>query len=207
MKTWILAALLLQNSLAWAQSPASPPSPAEEAQGATDEPGGMEPGASLSGEPSDQDLGKLPSEEGAGLLPSPGMRDVNTDNDSSFREVAKDLRCPTCTGLSILESDASFSVQIKDQVKEQMQLGKSKDEILSYFVERYGPWILREPPKKGFNLLAWLIPIVLLCLGPVVIWMLVWKRRVHVNTRGVRANEAIIHEMQEQLQLLKKRGG
>ncbi|MFY7928540.1 MAG: cytochrome c-type biogenesis protein [Oligoflexus sp.] len=126
------------------------------------------------------------------------------DSDPFFREVARDLRCPTCTGLSILESDAGFSIQIKDQVKEQMQLGKSKEEIKEYFVERYGPWILREPPKEGFNLLAWVVPIVLLCLGPIAIWLLVWKRRVHVNTQGVRSNDALIAEMQERLKAIKQ---
>ena len=65
------------------------------------------------------------------------------DNKEFFKDVAGELRCPTCTGLSVLDSDASFSVQIKDQVDEQIKEGKSKDEILSFFVERYGPWILK----------------------------------------------------------------
>ena len=126
------------------------------------------------------------------------------DNSIDFREVAKELRCPTCTGLSVLESDASFSLQIKGQVHEQMKMGKSKDEILKYFVERYGPWILREPPKQGFNLFAWIVPIALLCLGPVMIWLLIWRRRVQFNAHGVRSNEALLNEMQEELRRLKE---
>ncbi len=126
------------------------------------------------------------------------------DYDLKFREIAKELRCPTCTGLSVLESDASFSLQIKSQVKEQMLMGKDKEQVLTYFVDRYGPWILREPPKQGFNLLAWAVPIALLCLGPIAIWLLVWKRNVTVSTHGVRANEPIIAEMQERLQQLRK---
>jgi cytochrome c-type biogenesis protein CcmH len=129
------------------------------------------------------------------------------ENDINFREVAKDLRCPTCTGLSVLESDASFSVQIKDQVHEQMKLGKSKDEILKYFVERYGPWILREPPKEGFNLLAWGVPITLLIGGPILIWLLVWRRRVQFNAHGVRSTEALIQEMHDRLQAMKEKRG
>lgn len=172
------------------------------------EPTEAAPDDMTNGEPSDQDLGKLPSEEVGQLNPNLNPTvPLSTVNDSSFRDVAKELRCPTCTGLSILESDASFSVQIKDQVREQMELGKSKGQILNFFVERYGPWILREPPKEGFNILAWLIPILLLCLGPILIWLLVWKRRVQANSHGVRSNEKIIAEMQEQLQFLKQKGG
>ncbi len=116
-----------------------------------------------------------------------------------FRDVAYELRCPTCTGLSVLESSASFSEQIKSQVREQISAGKDKGEILEFFVERYGPWILREPPKEGFNLLAWLLPTAVLVFGPIVIWLLVWKRRREVETYGVRSLESVIDEMNSRL--------
>jgi cytochrome c-type biogenesis protein CcmH/NrfF len=136
-----------------------------------------------------------------------GLLGKDKDNDIDFRDVAKDLRCPTCTGLSILESDASFSVQIKEQVHEQMKLGKSKDDILKFFVQRYGPWILREPPKEGFNLLAWGVPIGILILGPILIWLLIWRRRVQFNVHGVRSTEALVKEMHDRLLLMKEKKG
>ncbi len=163
---------------AWAQMPESAP--------------GMQPPPPA---PEDQDTGVK------------GLLGNSRDNDINFRDVAKELRCPTCTGLSVLESDASFSVQIKDQVHEQMKLGKSKDEIVKYFVERYGPWILREPPKEGFNLLAWGVPIALLIGGPILIWLLIWRRKVQFNAHGVRSTEALIKEMHDRLQLMKEKKG
>ena len=130
---------------------------------------------------------------------------VDQPADDEFREVAKELRCPTCTGLSVLDSEASFSVQIKNQVREQIQAGKDKDTILKYFTERYGPWILRSPPRQGFNALAWWVPIALLVFGPVGIWFFVWRRRVDVPSFGVRSSEAIITEMEQALK--RARGG
>lgn len=121
----------------------------------------------------------------------------------SFRDVAKELRCPTCTGLSVLESDAAFSVQIKDIVREQVEAGKSKEEILKYFTARFGPWILRSPPVSGFNLWAWGVPMGLLVLGPPLIWFFIWRKRRVVSTLGVRPDEAIIREMQEHLAKLR----
>lgn len=126
------------------------------------------------------------------------------DNNDEFKDVAGELRCPTCTGLSVLDSDAKFSVQIKDQVKEQMGQGRSKEEILDFFVERYGPWILREPPKKGFNIVAWLVPMGLLLLGPLVIWAVVWRKKVTVRTFGVRSDEDIVQEMKTALEAMSK---
>lgn len=94
-----------------------------------------------------------------------------------FRDVASELRCPTCVGLSVLESDAPFSKQIKTEVTNQLRSGKSGDDILKFFTERYGPWILRSPPKDGINILAWGIPLALLVGGPVCVWFFIWRRR------------------------------
>lgn len=123
--------------------------------------------------------------------------------DDEFRDVAGELRCPTCTGLSVLDSDAQFSVQIKDEVKKQLAQGKSKQEILDFFTERYGPWILREPPKSGVNLVAWWLPIALLILGPLGVWFYVWRRPVAVPTYGVRSTAEILREMETELARLK----
>ncbi len=121
----------------------------------------------------------------------------------AFRDIAYELRCPTCTGLSVLESDAKFSVQIKDLVLEQVNAGKSKEEILKYFTERYGPWILRSPPKEGVNLLAWIVPIALLTIGPILVWLLVWRRKkVDVNVK-VRPSDDIVAEMNQRIEMLR----
>jgi cytochrome c-type biogenesis protein CcmH len=116
-----------------------------------------------------------------------------------FHDVAGSLRCPTCTGLSVLESDARFSQQIKEIVLEQVEAGKNRDQILQYFTERYGPWILRSPPPRGFNVLAWLLPLTILLLGPPAVWFFVWRKRRVMNTLGVRSSDDIIKEMQGRL--------
>jgi len=120
-----------------------------------------------------------------------------------FRDIAKELRCPTCTGLSVLESDAQFSVQIKDIVLEQVNAGKSKSEILEHFTERYGPWILRAPPKEGVNLLAWIVPLALLTVGPILLWLLVWRRKKVDHGLKVRPTDDIVAEMNQRIDMLR----
>jgi cytochrome c-type biogenesis protein CcmH len=131
------------------------------------------------------------------------VTDLTPEKQEEFRAIADQLRCPTCTGLSVLGSDAPFSVQIRDLVKQQVVEGKSEKEIMEFFVSRYGAWILREPPQEGFNLLAWIIPVGILLLGPVLIWFFVWRRRQVVSTWGVRSNEVIVKEFFENLKLKK----
>jgi cytochrome c-type biogenesis protein CcmH/NrfF len=121
-----------------------------------------------------------------------------------LRDVGSELRCPTCTGLSVMDSDAGFSLQIRQEVKNQLDAGKSKDEILKFFVERYGPWILRKPPVEGINAIVWLLPIGALILGPLLIWFLYWRRRDVTRSEDVvRSREDIIAEMQRALENLK----
>ncbi len=80
------------------------------------------------------------------------------DFSARFRKLSDELRCPTCQGLSVKDSEAGFSTSIKDKIRELMKNGNSDEEILAYFVERYGEWILRAPPKRGFNLVLWILP-------------------------------------------------
>lgn len=120
------------------------------------------------------------------------VTDLDDEQYRKYREAAGDLRCPTCTGLSVLESDAPFSRQIKDLVEEKVKAGANHAEIMQYFTERYGPWILREPPKQGVNLIAWIFPLSLLVLGPFLVWFFVWRKRATAETFGVRSAEKIL---------------
>lgn len=124
--------------------------------------------------------------------------------EARYLETADKLRCPTCVGVSVLESDAPFSVQLKDSVKRQVVEGKTSDQILEFFTDRYGAWVLREPPKKGFDLLAWLIPVSLMVLGPVLIWAMFWRRSIQYS--GGRTAEEIEREFLELVNQQKEGG-
>ena len=89
---------------------------------------------------------------------SPAFSLSANDLEDQVREISHKLRCPTCQAMSVKESDAGLSVNMKNKVREMLKEGKSEEEILSFFEERYGEWILRSPKKEGFNLLLWLLP-------------------------------------------------
>jgi cytochrome c-type biogenesis protein CcmF len=126
---------------------------------------------------------------------------------AEVREIAKELRCPTCTGLSVLESDAPFSLQMRSAVLDQVKQGREKSEILQFFVERYGLWILREPPRHGLHLFAWIVPCLFLILGPAVLMYLRYRRRGREDSSPYRSRSRreIIQEMQHELAALRRR--
>jgi cytochrome c-type biogenesis protein CcmH len=91
-------------------------------------------------------------------------------DEDLVHEIADNLRCPTCQGLSVNDSEAGFSVQMRNKVREMLMAGQGREEIEDYFVARYGEWILRTPPAQGFNLLIWILPALGLAGGFWFVW-------------------------------------
>jgi len=85
------------------------------------------------------------------------------------QKLGKELRCAVCQGLSIADSPASMAHAQLDKVRELVSAGKTDDEVRSYFVARYGEWVLLSPKASGINWLVWLGPALLLIFGFVVI--------------------------------------
>ena len=92
--------------------------------------------------------------------------------------VAAQLRCPVCQGLSIQDSPSELSQQMRSLVKDQLKAGKSPDEVKAYFVSKYGEWILLEPKPRGFNLLVYALPVLLVAggIGLIAVMVKRWTR-------------------------------
>jgi cytochrome c-type biogenesis protein CcmH len=76
-------------------------------------------------------------------------------------EIAKDLRCTVCQNQPVSESNAELAQDMRTIIREQIKAGKSRHEIINYFVERYGDYVLMQPPTTGAGTLVWLGPLVL----------------------------------------------
>lgn len=113
----------------------------------------------------------------ASAPPAPG---VDAALDARVSAVSSRLRCPVCQGESIQDSPAELATQMKTLVREQLHAGRSEREVMDYFVEKYGQWILLEPRAEGINLLVYGLPIVFLAIGGGVLVLLVkrWTRPV-----------------------------
>lgn len=89
--------------------------------------------------------------------------------------IAAQLRCPVCQGLSLADSQSELSLQMRGVITEQLRAGKSEQQVIDYFVAKYGEWILLEPKARGFNLIAYFLPLILLAAGIGVIYVSVRK--------------------------------
>lgn len=97
--------------------------------------------------------------EGSGLIPGvpPGPRPAPTAVQDLAYQIGTKLRCPVCQGLSVADSTSAAAVQMQNRIRELVAAGYAEDQIQAYFVERYGEWLLLDPPTEG-NLLIWLGP-------------------------------------------------
>ncbi|WP_225232410.1 cytochrome c-type biogenesis protein [Klenkia terrae] len=84
-------------------------------------------------------------------------------------ELEQRLRCPVCKSVSIAESMSDTAVAMRATVSEQVDAGRSDQEIVAYFTARYGDWILLDPPAGGDTLLLWLIPLGVAAVAGVVV--------------------------------------
>lgn len=102
--------------------------------------------------------------------------------EAQVMELAHKLRCLVCQNQSIAESNAPLAVDLRNQVREQLVAGKGKDDVLDYLVQRYGDFVLYEPPFKASTVLLWAGPGVLLFAGAGWLLFRLRRRRVEVAT-------------------------
>jgi cytochrome c-type biogenesis protein CcmH len=122
----------------------------------------------------------------------PSRVSADTALEALTRSVAAQLRCPVCQGLSLADSPSELALEMKDVVRTQLAAGRTPDEVKAYFVGKYGEWILLEPPRRGVNLLAYLLPAAALAAGLGVIWLALRRwTSVQASTEEVPASDAV----------------
>jgi len=98
-------------------------------------------------------------------------------------EIAAGLRCPVCLNLSVADSPSRLAEEMRTEITTRLRAGQSPEQIRAFFIDRYGEWILLEPPRAGLNWVPWAVPIVALVAG-IAIWMMVIRRREPGRDQG-----------------------
>ena len=98
-------------------------------------------------------------------------------------DLSAQLRCLVCQNQSIAESNAELAVDLRNQINEQIKLGRSDKEIVDFMVTRYGDFVLYRPPFKATTALLWIGPIALLLLAVLVFYRTLVSRRARLEER------------------------
>ena len=97
-----------------------------------------------------------------------------SERHPTLGELEGEVMCPTCK-TTLDQSNAPIANRIRQFISARIAAGDTESEIKAKLVAQFGPAILAEPSKHGFNLLAWVLPFVALGEGAVALGLLVWR--------------------------------
>jgi cytochrome c-type biogenesis protein CcmH len=91
----------------------------------------------------------------------------------SAADLEAEIVCPTCR-TTLDQSDAPIARRMKAYIRERIAAGASAAQIKRELIDEFGPGVLAEPPKRGFDLLAWALPLAAVAIGAVALGAAVW---------------------------------
>ena len=107
----------------------------------------------------------------------------NPQQEEVYQVLIEELRCLVCQNQTIADSNAELAKDLRRQVYEMLQQGKSKDEIATFMTERYGDFVLYNPPFKVKTGVLWIGPVIFLLIGLVMLFVFTRRKKVFVNIK------------------------
>ncbi|HYS53632.1 MAG TPA: cytochrome c-type biogenesis protein [Thermoanaerobaculia bacterium] len=106
-------------------------------------------------------------------------------------EVASLLRCPVCQGMSVADSPSTVALDMKQQVREMLSRGYTQEQILDFFEQSYGQFVLLKPQ----NPFVWILPVVVLLVGIAIV--VIKARRLTSDNREPTTENQYINRVRE----------
>lgn len=106
---------------------------------------------------------------------------ADPEQQKAYEQLTSQLRCLVCQNQTIADSNADLASDLRRQVQEMLQKGKSQDEIIQFMTDRYGDFVLYKPPFKLKTSLLWLGPLVFLLLGLLAVFLMIRHKKKFVN--------------------------
>ena len=103
-------------------------------------------------------------------------------DEERFKHMIGRLRCLVCQNQSLADSDAELAHDLRQEVWEMMDQGRTDAEIVDFLVQRYGDFVLYEPPVRRDTWILWYGPFVMLGIGVLILAWTVRRRREQAAT-------------------------
>ncbi len=110
--------------------------------------------------------------------------------------VTASVRCPTCRGQSVRDSDAPVAAAIRSEVGRRLADGQTEDEVRAYLVGRYGRSVLLNPPRSGLAGLVWVLPVVAVVVAGAALALAFrrWRALLPVGSTATPEDHARVRE-------------
>ncbi len=115
---------------------------------------------------------------------------MTLEEEQRIRRLEEKLRCLVCQNQTLADSNAELAEDLRRQVREQVQKGRSDEQIIEYLVQRYGDFVLYDPPLRARTALLWGGPFALLAGGAAALLFVLRRRRQAAEQPALTAEEA-----------------
>jgi len=115
--------------------------------------------------------------------------------EQHFKDLIAELRCLVCQNQSLADSDAELAHDLRAEVYEMVQDGKSDEEIVEFLVARYGDFVLYKPPVKPSTYLLWFGPFALMILAGVLLLRAVRRQKRTANAEISEADRKRLDDL------------
>ena len=130
-------------------------------------------------------LGAVPAHAGVTLE---AFKFDSKAEEQHFKDLIEELRCLVCQNQSLADSDAELAHDLRAEVYDMIQAGKSDEEIVTFLVTRYGDFVLYNPPVKPSTYLIWFGPFVLLIIAAFLLLRAV-RRQKNIPATEINSEE------------------
>jgi cytochrome c-type biogenesis protein CcmH len=107
-----------------------------------------------------------------------------------YEQINRELRCLVCQNQTIADSNATLAQDLRREVREMIEAGKSDAEIRDFMIQRYGDFVLYRPRMTPVNFLLWGAPVLLLLLGTFVGIRIIRKQAASVDDESPEAGKS-----------------
>jgi cytochrome c-type biogenesis protein CcmH len=123
-----------------------------------------------------------------------------------YETLTKELRCLVCQNQTIADSNAELASDLRRQVYEMLEKGKSRDEIVQFMTDRYGDFVLYKPAFSGKTTLLWIAPVIFLLMGLMTVFFFIRRKKASANQIAQAGSLRTNKEKQKKIRNLLDKG-
>lgn len=125
---------------------------------------------------------------------------------ADFESLVQDLRCPKCQNQNLADSNSMISIDMKNKTYQLLQAGKTKEEVIDFWVGRYTQYVYYDPPINAATIWLWIIPFLVMVF---LIWFVLKRNRQSANIHNqspitdphLREADAIFAQLEQQAKI------
>jgi len=125
--------------------------------------------------------------------------------EKSVSDISEELMCPVCRGQTVAESNSPLANDFREIIRKKVESGESKEEILNYFIGRYGESVLASPPAKGIRLIVWITPLLAILIGFFVLTKFIKSKNLKTSDENSfdESNDNYLKKVDKEINKLK----